>query len=117
MPFPTLEDLPEPGIEPISSVLAGGFHTTESPGHLPALRPTSCFLLQLPRNLFPLGEISLASPTLSFKFLKIRISFYRESQIIQSKGIEGAFSVRPPYGAENQNISDIKSDLVCEDLL
>ena len=27
-------DLPEPGIEPVSSPLAGGFFTTESPGKL-----------------------------------------------------------------------------------
>ena len=35
MPFPSLGDLPDPGIEPASPVspaLAGGFFTTEPPG-------------------------------------------------------------------------------------
>ena len=35
LPFPALEDLPDPGIEPTSlasSALAGGFFTTEPPG-------------------------------------------------------------------------------------
>ena len=31
LPFP-LEDLPDPGIEPASPALAGGFFTTEPPG-------------------------------------------------------------------------------------
>ena len=31
-PFPSLEDLPDPGIKPVSSALAGGFFTTELPG-------------------------------------------------------------------------------------
>ena len=29
--FPPLEDLPDPGIEPESPALAGGFFTTETP--------------------------------------------------------------------------------------
>ena len=32
MPFPTPEDLPDPGIEHVSPALAGGFFTTEPPG-------------------------------------------------------------------------------------
>ena len=32
LPFPSLEDLPDPGIEPTSPSLAGGFFTTEPPG-------------------------------------------------------------------------------------
>ena len=32
LPFPSLEDLPNPGIEPMSPALTGGFFTTESPG-------------------------------------------------------------------------------------
>ena len=31
-PFPPPEDLPDPGIEPRSPALAGGFFTTEPPG-------------------------------------------------------------------------------------
>ena len=31
-PFPPSGDLPDPGIEPSSPVLAGGFFTTEPPG-------------------------------------------------------------------------------------
>ena len=33
-PFPSPEDLSNPGIEPMSPVLAGGFFTTEPPGKL-----------------------------------------------------------------------------------
>ena len=49
LPFPTPRDLPNPGIEPMSSVLAGGFFTTEPPGKLPPLLciyllSQSCFL-------------------------------------------------------------------------
>ena len=33
LPFPSLGDLPHPGIEPMSPALAGGFFTTESPGN------------------------------------------------------------------------------------
>jgi len=32
LPFPSPGDLPDPGIEPTSSALAGGFFTAESPG-------------------------------------------------------------------------------------
>ena len=32
LPFPSPGDLPDPGIEPASSMLAGRFCTTESPG-------------------------------------------------------------------------------------
>ena len=32
LPFPSLEDLPNPGIEPMPPTLAGGFPTTEPPG-------------------------------------------------------------------------------------
>ena len=32
LPFPTPGDLPNPGIEPASPALAGGFFTTEPPG-------------------------------------------------------------------------------------
>ena len=32
LPFPSPGDLPDPGIEPSSPALAGGFFTTESPG-------------------------------------------------------------------------------------
>ena len=33
LPFPSPGDLPEPGIEPASPALAGGFSTTEPPGN------------------------------------------------------------------------------------
>ena len=33
-PFPPPGDLPDPGIEPMSLALAGGFFTTEPPGKL-----------------------------------------------------------------------------------
>ena len=31
LPFPSPGDLPDPGIEPVSPALAGGFFTTEAP--------------------------------------------------------------------------------------
>ena len=34
LPVPPPEDLPNPGIEPMSPALAGGFFTTELPGRL-----------------------------------------------------------------------------------
>ena len=32
LPFPSLRDLPDPGMEPVSPALASGFFTTEPPG-------------------------------------------------------------------------------------
>ena len=32
LPFPSAGDLPDPGVEPMSSALGGGYFTTESPG-------------------------------------------------------------------------------------
>ena len=32
LPFPSAEDLSDPGIEPVSLALPGGFSTTEPPG-------------------------------------------------------------------------------------
>ena len=32
LPFPSPRDLPNPGVEPVSPELAGGFFTTEPPG-------------------------------------------------------------------------------------
>ena len=32
LPFPSLGDLPDPGIEPVSLALASGLFTTEPPG-------------------------------------------------------------------------------------
>ena len=49
LPFPTLEDLPDPGIEPVSLVapaLAGGFFTTGLPGK-PKLNHVLCLVTQL----------------------------------------------------------------------
>ena len=39
LPFPSPGDLPDPGIEPMSPALAGGFFTTEPPG-----KPKYCFM-------------------------------------------------------------------------
>ena len=35
LPFPSMGDIPDPGIKPVSPVLAGRFFTTEPPGRLP----------------------------------------------------------------------------------
>ena len=37
-PFPSSGDLPDPGIEPVSPALTGGFFTTEPPGKPPFLQ-------------------------------------------------------------------------------
>ena len=46
LPFPTLGDLPGPGIKPMSPTLAGKFFTTEPPGSLLAygslMKETGC---------------------------------------------------------------------------
>ena len=39
LPFPSPEDLPNPGIELASPALAGGFFTTEPPGKPKAILP------------------------------------------------------------------------------
>ena len=36
LPFPFPGDIPDPGIEPASPALAGGFFTTEAPGNVTA---------------------------------------------------------------------------------
>ena len=43
LPFPTLGDLPNPGIKPMSPALAGGFFTTEPPGK-PTYFPSTSFI-------------------------------------------------------------------------
>ena len=48
LPFPTLWDLPDPGIEPAplaSPALTGGFFTAVPPGKLENLYSYSCYLL------------------------------------------------------------------------
>ena len=32
LPFPSPDDIPDPGVEPTSPAFAGGFFTTEPPG-------------------------------------------------------------------------------------
>ena len=56
MPFPTLGDLPDRGIEPASPTLAGGFFTAEPSGmpHSPVIHHV--------QNNYP-------SPTISFFFV------------------------------------------------
>ena len=46
MPFPSPGDLPDPGIQPTSLALAGGFFTTEPPGN-----PTTDYLELIPKGL------------------------------------------------------------------
>ena len=46
LPFPSPEDLPDPGIEPASDTLTGGFFTAEAPG-----KP-SCYITQLQNMIF-----------------------------------------------------------------
>ena len=50
LPFPSPEDLPNPGIKPMSPALAGGFFTTELPMLCYAKSLQSCLTLCDPRD-------------------------------------------------------------------
>ena len=50
LPFPSPGDLPDPGIEPGSPALAGGFFTTEAPGRAFPI-PVSAGKLRKPRGI------------------------------------------------------------------
>ena len=52
LPFPSIENLPDPGIETTSSALSGGFFTIEPPG-----KPLCCLFMKLP----PVYFFSLSS--------------------------------------------------------
>ena len=51
LPFPTLGDLPDPGIKPVSPALAGSFLTTAPPG-----KPMRWLLLQKKKKILSFGE-------------------------------------------------------------
>ena len=55
LPFPSLGDLPNPGIEPKASALAGGFFPTESPGKL------SCNARSFQNNQFTVWSLPTVS--------------------------------------------------------
>ena len=55
LPFPSLEDLPDPGIKPVSSALAGRFFTTEPPGKSPKSALDFFFLISHPLLNLPVG--------------------------------------------------------------
>ena len=50
LPFPSLGDLPNPGIKPVSSALAGGFIIAEPPGK--------------PKRFFQFSSVAQSCPTL-----------------------------------------------------
>ena len=56
LPFPSPGDLSEPGIEPASPALAGGFFTTKPPG-----KPTTDRLGILKNNLVPFYTFQILS--------------------------------------------------------
>ena len=58
LPFPSPEDIPNPGIEITFPVLAGGFFTTEPPGKLHKLNciPENSYVEALTPNMAVLGE-------------------------------------------------------------
>ena len=59
LPFPSPRDLPDPGIEPMSPALAGGFYTTEPPEnpHIP-LKGRYQDITQTNQPTYKLGELS-----------------------------------------------------------
>ena len=52
LPFPSLGDLPDPGNEPASPALAGGFFTTEPQGKLYFFSLITCKKICIDFNLF-----------------------------------------------------------------
>ena len=57
VPFPSPGDLPDPGIEPVSPALAGGFYTTEPPEKPILWQPqTKSWLPSLPQNAVNIGN-------------------------------------------------------------
>ena len=56
LPFPSPGDLPNPGVEPASSALAGRFFTTEPPGN----QINNQYLLLLGQGLLPVGFTDLS---------------------------------------------------------
>ena len=69
LPFPTPGNLPNPGIEPVSPALAGGFFTTEPPGkprlsNLPSIRRGWRWVssLDLPGTQSPASKQGIQSP-------------------------------------------------------
>ena len=71
LPFPPLGDLPEPGIEPTSSALAGRFPTAESPGNLPTQHQHPDFFTPGTKKSVPswgnIPRFSYSSPSNSLK--------------------------------------------------
>ena len=63
-PFPFPGDLPDPGIEPMSPALAGGFFTAEPPVGPPQCwqTPAECLEVQAATS-FPLGLENACVPT------------------------------------------------------
>ena len=59
LPFPSSGDLPDPGIQPVSPALAGGFFTTKQPGRSPG---TEELCPDLAASLFVI--ITITSPVL-----------------------------------------------------
>ena len=73
LPFPSPQDLPNPGIKSVSPALAGGFFTTEPPG-----RPNIiCYFTSKPRGpLFTMNIIIHLCPT-----AHVYLQMPKESQI------------------------------------
>ena len=75
MPFPSPEDLPHPGIEPISPALVGRFFTTKPPGK--ATPPDLYELVTLS------GFLKISSPQQYFSPMKIYAVIKYECQQLE----------------------------------
>ena len=64
LPFPPPGDLPDPGIEPVSPALAGGFFITKPPGDNPRLVPKSA-------QPFPDPPFKLVNPQRPLTWMRI----------------------------------------------
>ena len=75
LPFPSPEDLPDPGIEPVSPALAGGFFTAEPPGK-PQPSVTQREDLQLHLETVMASNFAIIStPTFDLKETDIKINW------------------------------------------
>ena len=90
MPFPSPGDLPNPGIEPVSPALAGGFFTTE-PLEKPKLLLQASF-----KTIFFLTDTQENHHLMGWGFDRKLIHGYSlldDSEIAKEKNCHGSFNV------------------------
>ena len=66
MPFPSPGDIPDPGIKPMSSLLACGYFTTETPGKLSDIELPRGFIFA---SFFVFSALNMFNYFINFKTL------------------------------------------------